>query len=470
MRDFSRADIMARLFNTPLLATERKAAAVLGAIGRRFDIAALDVVMPDGSVNRHGLAELEQHAASLIDGERAERKIYSVIDGVAVIPVRGSLVQRHGLDPWSGMTGYDGIAAKFREAVGDPEVRGIVFDVDSPGGEVAGCFDLVDEIHAARGAKPVRAILSENAMSAAYALASAADHITVPRTGFAGSVGVICMHADFSRMLDEEGVTVTLIFAGPHKADGNPFEPLPEAVRDEIQTDIDATYTLFVDTVARNRSAMSPETVRGTESRIYRGGAAVRVGLADEVASPIEAFRAFVEELSGLAPMPVAGTAGATRKGDPMNTHAEGDDRNDDDEQNAQDDEKRMPDDENAQGEGEDDEEDEGEASAGGDGAGSEAAQAERRRIAGIIDSKEAAQRQGLARHLAFHTGMSVKDAKAALAAAPLEAAGSVLARAMAQQPNPNVGTSGGAETATAPRIDTAAIYADRRKAMNTRA
>jgi ClpP class serine protease len=92
------------------------------------------------------------------------------VNGVAVIQVHGTLVQRCGsLRPYSGMTGYDGLRQNFLTALVDPAAKAIVFDVDSPGGEVAGCFDLVDQIYQARGVKPIGAILSEHAFSAAYA-------------------------------------------------------------------------------------------------------------------------------------------------------------------------------------------------------------------------------------------------------------------------------------------------------------
>ena len=116
------------------------------------------------------------------------------------------MVQKLGsLRPYSGMTGYDGIRQSFLTAISDPEVSGICLDIDSPGGEVAGCFDLVDEIYHARGSKPIHAILTENAYSAAYAIASAADRIHVPRTGGVGSVGVIVIHCDWSQRIKEDG-------------------------------------------------------------------------------------------------------------------------------------------------------------------------------------------------------------------------------------------------------------------------
>ena len=92
---------------------------------------------------------------------------------IAMICVQGTLVQKLGtLRPYSGMTGYDGLRESILRAHADPAVEAIVFDIDSPGGEVAGCFDLVDTVYGLRGDKPMWSILSESAYSAAYAFAS----------------------------------------------------------------------------------------------------------------------------------------------------------------------------------------------------------------------------------------------------------------------------------------------------------
>nr|WP_233527897.1 S49 family peptidase [Serratia sp. PAMC26656] len=216
---------------------------------------------------------------------------YDVVEGIAIIPIQGTLVQKLGtLRPYSGMTGYDGIRACFLRALNDGEVKAICLDIDSPGGEVAGCFDLVDEIYSARGSKPVWAILSESAYSAAYALASAADKIIVPRTGGVGSVGVIVMHVDWSQKIKNDGLQVTIITYGDRKAESNPYEPLSETARKAIQSDIDEMGRLFVSTVSRNRG-ITEKTVRDTEAACFLGADGVQLGLADQVASPDAAFR-----------------------------------------------------------------------------------------------------------------------------------------------------------------------------------
>ncbi|HBO83311.1 MAG TPA: serine peptidase, partial [Cupriavidus sp.] len=166
-----------------------------------------------------------------------------------------------------------------------------------PGGEVAGCFDLVDTIYGARGKKPIWSILNESAYSAGYAIASAADRVLVPRTGGVGSIGVICAHVDLSKALTSAGVKVTFITYGDRKADGHAEIPLSEEALARFQADIDSMGDLFVSTVARNRN-ISAATVRDTQAATYLGADGVELGLADEVAAPDAAFRALLSALA----------------------------------------------------------------------------------------------------------------------------------------------------------------------------
>ncbi|KER01553.1 S49 family peptidase [Photorhabdus temperata] len=271
-----------RLFNTPLALHPRKAEVVMAALTDRFGITRINAMSDwddDGSFSR------PKNDAG-----------YDVVEGIAVIPIQGTLVQKLGsLRPYSGMTGYDGIRQSFLTALYDPEVNGICLDIDSPGGEVAGCFDLVDEIYSARGTKPIHAILSENAYSAAYALASAADKIHVPRTGGVGSIGVIVIHCDWSQRIKEDGLQVTIITYGDRKAESNPYVPLTEQARGAIQDDVDVMGKLFVSTVARNRG-ISEKTIRDTQAACFLAVEGVGLGLADEVITPDAAFRKLLSE------------------------------------------------------------------------------------------------------------------------------------------------------------------------------
>ena len=281
-----------RLFNTPIAILPDKAEIVMAALADRLGIARM--LRQDG-----GRAVAWDDDGDDGQWRRPSRDTgYDVAAGVALIPICGTLVQKTGmLRPYSGMTGYDGIRTGFLRALQDTQVEAIVLDIDSPGGEVAGCFDLVDTIYRARGIKPVWAILNEVAYSAAYAIASAAAVITVPRTGGTGSVGVVLMHVDWSRAMEAAGMTVTVIQYGARKTDGTDVRPLDAAALARFQADIDTMGDLFVETVARNRG-LTPAAVREQEAGTFLGQAGVAAGLADAVLAPDEAFRALLEQLS----------------------------------------------------------------------------------------------------------------------------------------------------------------------------
>lgn len=273
-----------RLFNVPLAIHPRKAEVVMAALTDRLGITKIQAGMDwddeDESFSR-----------------RKRDTGYDVLEGIAVIPVQGTLVQKLGyLRPYSGMTGYDGIRQVFLTALHDPKVKGICLDIDSPGGEVAGCFDLADLIYQSRGDKPIHAILNENAYSAAYAIASAADKITVPRTGGVGSVGVIVIHCDWSQRIKEDGLTVTIITYGDRKAESNPYIKLSDEARQSIQDDIDVMGKLFVSTVARNRG-VSEKIIRDTQAACFLAADGVQLGLADAVATPDAAFQTLMNEV-----------------------------------------------------------------------------------------------------------------------------------------------------------------------------
>lgn len=328
------ARIAARAFNTPLLVEPSKAMAFLSGLGPR--ILGRRVELADGATAPDGIAALPIRvsllAGGLADSYRQHGEApYPVIDGIAVIEIAGVLIHRGGwIGQSSGQTSYEGIAAQIEAAASDPSVRGIALEIDSFGGEVAGVFDLADRMRAIRGSKPIWAFVAEHAFSAGYALASQADRILLPRTGALGSIGVVVLHADLSGQLDQDGVRVTLIHSGKHKVDGNPYQPLPEGVRSDIQREIDVLRFLFAETVSVGRSGkISHEAAMATEAATYRGTDAVAAGLADEVTDLTRGFAGFRQMLARrptaaiarAGRLPVQHTTHNTRKERPM-SHA----------------------------------------------------------------------------------------------------------------------------------------------------
>ena len=316
------AQIAQRAFNTPLMVDPAKALAFLFGLGPR--ITGQEITFQGIEVdNADQTAASLPAQASLFGNDLAQRhersgiQPFALVDGIAVIEIAGTLVHRGAwIGQSSGLTSYEGIAAQLQAALADPGVRGIALDIDSFGGEVAGAFDLADRIRAARAQKPIHAFVAEHALSAGYVLASQADWIILPRTGAVGSIGVVALHTDMSGALDQKGIAVTLIHAGAHKIDANPYQALPEAVHDQMQRELEVVRFLFAETVAAGRGdRLTHASALATEAAVFRGADAISAGLADEMTDPVTAFRTFA-----AAPR---GTISPSRKGPQMTTTPE---------------------------------------------------------------------------------------------------------------------------------------------------
>lgn len=231
-----------------------------------------------------------------------ERKPFVFQDGLAIIPVHGALLNRFG-GSWGFATGYNAIRRQMNAALADDDVELLVFDVDSPGGEAAGCFELAEEIRASREIKPSIAVVDSLSASAGYALASAATRMVATPSSKIGSIGVVAMHIDMSGALDQAGIKVTLIEAPKDgmKTAGSPFRPLDADAKKEFQQGVDKTYDSFVELVAENRD-MDDAAVRETKARVFRADEALALGLIDEVKTPTEAVSSFLAELADDEP------------------------------------------------------------------------------------------------------------------------------------------------------------------------
>jgi len=200
-----------------------------------------------------------------------------------VIPIHGILTKKSEVfDDILGMTSYDEIEEQIKQALSDSSIETILLDIDSPGGEVNGLFDLSDFIYRARGEKEIIAIANDDAYSAAYAIASSAEKVYVSRTSGVGSIGVIASHIDQSEFDEKQGIKYTTVFAGNRKNDLNPHEPITSESLESLQKEVDRLYEMLVELIARNRN-LSTEKIKSTEAGLYFGENAIEIGLADEV-------------------------------------------------------------------------------------------------------------------------------------------------------------------------------------------
>lgn len=332
-------------------------------------------------------AHLEQVAAVFgAPSYSAGGKPFVYGSGIAIIPVWGALLHRdRWCDSWA--TGYTYIESVLAAALADDDVKGILWDINSYGGHVAGNFELCEMIYEARAKKPMMSIIDSRALSGGYSIMSAVGKAVAAPSAEVGSIGVLMMHTSYEKMLDEYGIKTTFVFAGDHKVDGNPYQDLPKDVQKRLQAEVDRSYNDFVALVSRNRS-LDAQAVKDTEAAVFGAPEALTLGLIDAVMLPRAAFAAFQAELdNGSSPSP---TKKAMTMTDTTDKTGEGDSKI---------------------------------TSADVNAAAATAAKNEQARISGILDCEEAQGRESLARHFAFGTSMSAEDAKKALMASPKAAA-----------------------------------------------
>ena len=245
------------------------------------------------------LAVSDPQARHMFDTEEEERlpRILSIDDTVATVRVHGSLTSEDSfLNFLFGITSYNEIREAIIVAV-ESDAERIVLDIDSGGGSAKGVDDLADFIKFASTHKPIVAHISGSAFSAAYWIASAADSISGSRMTQAGSIGVIVMLQEITKMAENEGVKFHVIRSGKFKAIGNQYEELSEEFRAIIQAESDTIEGFFLDAISENRGiprALVKSQVG--EGLTFFAKEAVDNGLMDEVLS----VQDLLERLIGL--------------------------------------------------------------------------------------------------------------------------------------------------------------------------
>jgi len=331
------AEIRALMFNRPLLVTQDRALAALGVMGPKLDVRAL--VTGEGSAlsidqlkakaaaaksevdDLPGDDQLRKYDYNWDTGAVVEKAPYEVWNGIAIFDVRGTLMAEHGIDPYSGATGYDGLSRKARHARANPAVRGGVLDIDSGGGDVTGLAEAAAHFLAFAAEKPLRAVIRGSGCSAAYYLAACAGpgNITAADYSVVGSIGAIMMHADFSKQLAEDGIEVTLITSDEHKADGSWTKPLAEDVHAKLQGMVSACAAGFIDHVASARQ-VDRAGIAAQQAAFFSGQAALDLGLVDKFMSWDDSMKEFAATVnaSGSRPGTPAPSGARSAKGTSM--------------------------------------------------------------------------------------------------------------------------------------------------------
>ena len=217
-----------------------------------------------------------------------EQRSYTINQGVAILPIEGVIAKRMNMfSQISGGTSSQMAAAALQQALNDPAVHSIILEIDSPGGTVDGTQALADAVMAARiSGKAIVTLGSGIMCSAAYWIGSAAQAVYIAdSTTAVGSIGVVATHQDVSKAQENEGIKTTEITAGKYKRIASNYAPLSADGRKTIQEQLDYTYSIFVDAVAKNRNVSPAAALAMADGRIFQGQQAIDAGLVDGITS-----------------------------------------------------------------------------------------------------------------------------------------------------------------------------------------
>lgn len=249
------------------------------------------------------LAEPEKPAAWSGDGAPDPLEDVDITDGVAVVSVRGFLMPKSW---WC--ENYQDIVARTKAALASPSVRAVVLSIDSPGGMVAGLFDAMRSLRAAKASSGKRMVAhtATNAYSAAYGLASTCDEIATSDTAGVGSVGVI--DALMSRVgeLEQAGIDVRVIASGVEKTDGHPAVAITPAAEKRKRDRVMQLAGMFSAEVTAGRAALTAEAITELAGGVRYGRDAVGAGLADRIASLEEVVAGLAAKTPNTSPYPAS--------------------------------------------------------------------------------------------------------------------------------------------------------------------
>ena len=256
-------------------------------MSRAFELAASRpwLMLPDALDSLMAIADRQGDPEALearLGRPLENTRVVSMRDGIAIIPVTGPIMRYANMfTRISGATSTQELATDLQAALDNPQVKGIILNVDSPGGEANGINELGDMVYAARGKKPIKAYGGGTVASASYWIGSSADELVIDDTALLGSIGVVVEVALREAREGEKRYTITSSNAPNKRPDLE-----TEEGRAELSKTIDALGEVFVAKVARNLG-VNPDQVpaMGDHGGLKVGAAAVASGLAHRLGS-----------------------------------------------------------------------------------------------------------------------------------------------------------------------------------------
>lgn len=247
-----------------------------------------------GRVHDHEIAEVMDSRAEM--GEDGKVKRVEMDAGPTITPSAktgkfNALITLHGVATYDlQYVPYCFSTLLLSQIMGrlaaDPSIDTIILDIDSPGGMVTGTKEAADAVYAAAKKKQVIGLVNPLCASAAYWIASQCSRIVGVPSADVGSIGVFMCHYDCSAMLADAGIKPTYIFAGEYKVEGNSSEPLSEEGKAFYQSEVDQTYSDFINAVARGRGVTAQVVLdKFGKGRCYAAPVAKKLGMIDEIST-----------------------------------------------------------------------------------------------------------------------------------------------------------------------------------------
>lgn len=222
-----------------------------------------------------------------IGGSEPQPLAYRMDGRTARIPIRGVLLKT--VPGWvkrydrAAATGYDEIREMVTAAIEDSGVKDITFDIESPGGTVAGLDDIAMFVRSASAVKPTRTYVDNIATSAAYYIAAQTGEIHATIDAEIGSIGTFTYLYDTSAMAEEHGVKVIVIRSGEHKGVGIPGAPISDTQIEAVQEIVNGLAELFINAVADGRKMSVGDVRKLATGQYWLASRAKDLGLIDKI-------------------------------------------------------------------------------------------------------------------------------------------------------------------------------------------